>query len=119
MLVVGLVIFLQVLFEELELLAQELALLGLILGEVELVGLRHGLEHCWQIFGYSGQGLPQSTLFDDGIQLVVLGPVPLELHYGRGEHLGSLHGRGRPAIPDITPHDLVQAVFIETLFDEL
>ena len=119
MLVVGLVIFLQVLFEELELLAQVVALLVLTLGEVELVGLGHDLEHCRQIFGYSGQGLPQSTLFDDGIQLVVLGPVPLELHYGRGEHLGGLRGRGRPAIPDITPHDLVQAIFIETLFDEL
>ena len=96
-----------------------MALLGLTLGEVELVGLGHGLEHCWQIFGYSGQGLPQSTLFDDGIEFIVLGPIPLERHYGRGEHLGGLHGRGRPAIPAITPHDLVQAIFIETLFNEL
>ena len=55
----------------------------------------------------------------DGIQLIVLGPIPLELHYSRSKHLRSFHGWGCPAIPDITPNNLVQAIFIEALFNEL
>ena len=64
-----------------------MALLDFVLGEVELIGLGHGLEDCGQIFGHSGQGFLQATPLYDGIELVILRPCPIELYYGRGEHL--------------------------------
>ena len=67
---------LQQILQEYQLASQVLALLRLVLGQVELVGRGHRSEHGRQVLSHPAQHLMDTALLDDHLKSEVLGPGP-------------------------------------------